>query len=81
MDMKLKFSNLMGVFGLGIIGFAVYWYLIKYEDLSQFLAFAIIGIMLICFTIVFQELIKVREKVKYFDEMMAEEYDQRLKRK
>lgn len=69
----------MGIAGVGLCAFAFYWYVLAHKDLSQFISFGIIGCLIFLFGIVVQEMNNLRDRVNYFDDMMTEEFDKRLK--
>jgi len=77
-DLKVK---MMAVAGVGLIAFASYWYLIAHEDPSQFISFTMIGCLIMLFSIVVKEMERLRDRVNYFDDMMTEEYDKRIKKR
>ena len=75
--MKHLKTTLMSAGGIGLIFFAGYWYLISHEDLSQFLSFSIIGVLICLFVVVIDEMNKLRQEVDYFDDMMVEEFERK----
>jgi amino acid permease len=71
------------IFGFLIMLLSAYWYLISHKDISQFLAFGVIGFMLIYIgTIIFdndKRIEKMQKAIDYFEDNLLDKFP-KLKR-
>lgn len=68
-DLVTLFATIMGV---AAIGYDTYWYLLKHNDPSQFIGFALIGVLLVflvnVLNVFWQKIAKLQKNQEYFED-------------
>lgn len=79
--LKEKLGYLLAIAGIFLIIFAGYWYMVKYQDMSQFIAFACLGFCFIIITILVLEIASLERKlgkfekeIEYFEDKLLEKF-------
>lgn len=70
MKLKTFFAIITIIAGLGLIGYSTYWYQFTHYDMSQFLAFAICGFLLVYLAIILFELVRLEKELGKFAQII-----------